>query len=87
MATSTASTSAAALFAKVPARDPDQMLAFLTDGVDYIMTRLEEGLSLAAHTNLQTTVYNYCTSIGVRGRLVGHRSACFSSFFFLGARH
>ncbi|KAJ7263867.1 Cullin [Mycena rebaudengoi] len=68
MATPTASTSAAALFAKVPPRVPDQMLAFLTDGVDYIMTRLEEGLSFAAHTNLQTTVYNYCTSIELHRR-------------------
>ncbi|KAJ7258021.1 ubiquitin-protein ligase, partial [Mycena rebaudengoi] len=74
MATPTASTSAAALFAKMPPQDPDQMLAFLTDGVDYIMTRLEEGLSLAAHTNLQTTVYDYCTSTGVHRELVGHRT-------------
>ncbi|KAJ7263792.1 ubiquitin-protein ligase [Mycena rebaudengoi] len=76
MATPTASTSAAAPFAKMPPKtaDLDETWAFLTDGVDHIMTRLEEGLSFAGYTSLYTTVYNYCTSTKMHGKLEGNRT-------------
>ncbi|GLB34233.1 putative cullin family protein [Lyophyllum shimeji] len=54
--------------------DLDETWAFLNDGVDLIMTRLETGLSFPAYTNLYTTVYNYCTSTKMAGKMDGHRT-------------
>ncbi|KAF5388288.1 hypothetical protein D9615_000826 [Tricholomella constricta] len=60
----------------MPARsaDLDETWAFLNDGVDLIMTRLETGLSFPAYTNLYTTVYNYCTSTRMSGKMDGNRT-------------
>jgi cullin 1 len=57
--------------------DLDQTWAYLTSGVDHIMTNIEAGLSFADYTNLYTTVYNYCTSTKMHSRLeIGNRSTC-----------
>jgi cullin 1 len=64
----------------MPARtaDLDETWNFLNEGVDHIMTRLEQGLSFAGYTSLYTTVYNYCTSTKMHGKLgaAGDRSKC-----------
>lgn len=64
-------------FTNMPPRtaDLDETWAFLNDGVDHIMTRLETGLSFAGYTSLYTTVYNYCTSTKMHGKLDGNRSS------------
>ncbi|GBC10359.1 hypothetical protein RclHR1_09560013 [Rhizophagus clarus] len=36
--------------------------AFLENGIDQIMNRLEEGLSYKRYMDLYTGIYNYCTS-------------------------
>ncbi|KAJ6578957.1 Cullin [Mycena sp. CBHHK59/15] len=54
--------------------DLDETWAFLTDGVDHIMMRLETGLSFVGYTSLYTTVYNYCTSTKMHGKLEGNRT-------------
>ncbi|KAJ7739150.1 ubiquitin-protein ligase [Mycena metata] len=71
-----ASTSAAAPFAQMPPKtaDLDETWTFLTAGVDHIMTKLETGLSFAGYTSLYTTVYNYCTSTKMHGKLEGNRT-------------
>ena len=63
-------------FTNMPARtaDLDETWNFLNEGVDHIMTRLESGLSFASYTSLYTTVYNYCTSTKMHGKLEGNRS-------------
>jgi cullin 1 len=62
-------------FAVMPARtaDLDETWAFLNAGADQIMNNMEEGLSFTGYTNLYTTVYNYCTSTKMHGRLDGNR--------------
>lgn len=62
-------------FAKMPPKtaDLDETWAFLNAGVDHIMNDLEKGLSFAGYTSLYTTVYNYCTSTKMHGRLDGNR--------------
>ncbi|KAJ7508747.1 Cullin [Mycena galericulata] len=54
--------------------DLDETWSFLTAGVDHIMTKLETGLSFAGYTSLYTTVYNYCTSTKMHGKLEGNRT-------------
>ncbi|KDR84230.1 hypothetical protein GALMADRAFT_55074 [Galerina marginata CBS 339.88] len=54
--------------------DLDETWAFLNAGVDHIMNHLERGLSFTGYTSLYTTVYNYCTSTKMHGRLDGNRS-------------
>ncbi|KAF8076837.1 Cullin [Lyophyllum atratum] len=54
--------------------DLDETWSFLNEGVDLIMTRLETGLSFPAYTNLYTTVYNYCTSTKMAGKMDGNRT-------------
>ncbi|KAF8914411.1 Cullin [Gymnopilus junonius] len=54
--------------------DLDETWAFLNNGVDHIMNNLEKGLSFTGYTGLYTTVYNYCTSTKMHGRLDGNRS-------------
>ncbi|KAJ6559972.1 Cullin [Mycena capillaripes] len=68
--------SSAAPFAQMPPKtaDLDETWAFLTAGVDHIMTKLETGLSFAGYTSLYTTVYNYCTSTKMHGKLEGNRT-------------
>ncbi|KAG5650078.1 hypothetical protein H0H81_000849 [Sphagnurus paluster] len=56
------------------AADLEETWAYLQDGVDLIMTRLEIGLSFPAYTNLYTTVYNYCTSTKMAGKMDGNRT-------------
>lgn len=36
--------------------------AFLEDGVDHIMTKLQTGVSYSKYMSLYTVAYNYCTS-------------------------
>lgn len=65
-------------FTNMPPRtaDLDETWNFLNEGVDHIMTRLEQGLSFTGYTSLYTTVYNYCTSTKLHGKLgtAGDRS-------------
>ncbi|KAF8204573.1 Cullin [Pholiota molesta] len=63
-------------FAKMPAKaaDLEETWAYLNAGVDHIMNDLEKGLSFTGYTSLYTTVYNYCTSTKMHGRLDGNRS-------------
>ena len=62
-------------FAVMPNKtaDLDETWTFLNAGVDHIMNNIEEGLSFTGYTNLYTTVYNYCTSTKMHGRLDGNR--------------
>ncbi|KAF9534666.1 ubiquitin-protein ligase [Crepidotus variabilis] len=64
-------------FAKMPSKtaDLDETWHYLNAGVDHIMNNLEKGLSFVGYTSLYTTVYNYCTSTKMHGRLDGNRSA------------
>ncbi|KAF7352144.1 Ubiquitin-protein ligase [Mycena venus] len=68
--------SSAAPFTQMPPKtaDLDETWTFLTAGVDHIMTKLETGLSFAGYTSLYTTVYNYCTSTKMHGKLEGNRT-------------
>ncbi|KAJ7743248.1 ubiquitin-protein ligase [Mycena maculata] len=70
------SSSGAAPFTQMPPKtaDLDETWTFLTAGVDHIMTKLETGLSFAGYTSLYTTVYNYCTSTKMHGKLEGNRT-------------
>ncbi|KAG6853139.1 hypothetical protein C0991_006619 [Blastosporella zonata] len=54
--------------------DLDETWAYLNEGVDLIMNRLETGLSFPGYTNLYTTVYNYCTSTKMVGKQDGNRT-------------
>jgi cullin 1 len=36
--------------------------AFLEEGVDHIMTKLQTGVSYTKYMSLYTVAYNYCTS-------------------------
>ncbi|KAJ7623344.1 ubiquitin-protein ligase [Roridomyces roridus] len=71
-----ASSSTPAPFSTMPPKtaDLDETWKFLTAGVDHIMNKLEEGLSFAGYTSLYTTVYNYCTSTKLHGKLEGNRT-------------
>lgn len=64
-----ASSSSNDKFSKVPPRTADltETWAFLSPGVDHIMTNLEAGLTFPNYTNLYTAVYNYCTSTKMTG--------------------
>ncbi|TFK69401.1 ubiquitin-protein ligase [Pluteus cervinus] len=54
--------------------DLEETWKYLNEGVDHIMTRLESGLSFSDYTSLYTTVYNYCTSTKMHGKLDGNRT-------------
>ncbi|KAF5315363.1 hypothetical protein D9619_007309 [Psilocybe cf. subviscida] len=41
--------------------------AFLEDGVDHIMTKLQTGVSYSKYMSLYTVAYNYCTSSKMHG--------------------
>lgn len=47
--------------------DLAQTWSFLEEGVDHIMTRLNEGVSYSKYMNLYTVAYNYCTSSKMHG--------------------
>jgi cullin 1 len=70
-------------FAKMPAKaaDLEETWAYLNAGVDHIMNDLEKGLSFTGYTSLYTTVYNYCTSTKMHGRLDGNRCTSYSMIF------
>ncbi len=67
-------------FAKAPSRtaDLEETWTYLNAGVDHIMNTLDKGLSFTAYTNLYTTVYNYCTSTKMHGRLDNNRGGFMS---------
>ncbi|KAI0700014.1 Cullin-domain-containing protein [Cerioporus squamosus] len=53
--------------------------AYLEEGVDHIMTKLQTGVSYSKYMSLYTVSYNYCTSskmhgTGDQGGAVGHRT-------------
>lgn len=51
--------------------------AFLEEGVDHIMTKLQTGVSYSKYMSLYTVSYNYCTSSKMHGtgeQGLGHRS-------------
>ncbi|KAF9057518.1 Cullin [Panaeolus papilionaceus] len=54
--------------------DLQETWAYLSKGVDHIMNNQEKGLSFPGYTGLYTTVYNYCTSTKMHGRLDANRS-------------
>lgn len=41
--------------------------AFLEEGVDHIMTKLQTGVSYSKYMALYTVAYNYCTSSRMQG--------------------
>ncbi|KAF8651092.1 hypothetical protein AX16_004892 [Volvariella volvacea WC 439] len=61
-------------FQKMPDRtaDLEETWDYLNNGVDHIMTKLEEGLSFKSYTSLYTTVYNYCTSTKMSNKIDSH---------------
>lgn len=63
-------------FANMPPRtaDLEETWTFLNGGVDHIMTNFETGLSFKGYTSLYSTVYNYCTSTKMHGKLEGNRT-------------
>lgn len=52
--------------------------AYLEEGVDHIMTKLQTGVSYSKYMSLYTVSYNYCTSSKMHGAGeqagLGHRS-------------
>lgn len=55
--------------------------AYLEEGVDHIMTKLQTGVSYSKYMSLYTVSYNYCTSSKMHGTGdqggMGHRSTSF----------
>ncbi|KAG8931290.1 hypothetical protein FRC03_005689 [Tulasnella sp. 419] len=58
---------------KIPGQNADLQTTweFLEEGVDHIMTRLNEGVSYSKYMNLYTVAYNYCTSSKMHGSMEG----------------
>lgn len=53
--------------------------AFLEEGVDHIMTKLQTGVSYSKYMSLYTVAYNYCTSSRMHGSVdagASSRSIC-----------
>lgn len=46
----------------LPSADLATTWAFLEEGVDHIMTKLQTGVSYSKYMSLYTVAYNYCTS-------------------------
>ncbi|KAH6912447.1 ubiquitin-protein ligase [Coprinopsis sp. MPI-PUGE-AT-0042] len=63
-------------FADMPPRtaDLEETWAYLNNGVEHIMTNFELGLSFKGYTSLYSTVYNYCTSTKMQGKMDGNRT-------------
>ena len=59
--------------------------AFLEEGVDHIMTKLQTGVSYSKYMSLYTVAYNYCTSSRMHGTSeavgTGSRSAFSSDLY------
>ncbi|PFH50426.1 hypothetical protein AMATHDRAFT_61141 [Amanita thiersii Skay4041] len=74
--TSKPSTSTRSFLNTIPSKNAelDETWAYLHEGVDHIMTRLEEGLSFNGYSNLYTAVYNYCTSTKMHNKPDGHKT-------------
>lgn len=57
--------------------------AYLEEGVDHIMTKLQQGVSYSKYMSLYTVSYNYCTSSKMHGSGesvgLGQRSKSISS--------
>lgn len=72
-------------FTKMPPKTADlaETWSYLNGGVDHIMNTLEKGLSFAAYTNLYTTVYNYCTSTKMHGKVDSTRCGFLTQFIGL----
>ena len=78
-----------------PNADLPTTWAFLEEGVDHIMTKLQTGVSYSKYMALYTVSYNYCTSskmhgggetLGMAGRSKfpsTHASTTHPSVFFL----
>jgi cullin 1 len=63
MSSSTPAAAANALHPMPPATaDLATTWAFLEEGVDHIMTKLQTGVSYSKYMSLYTVAYNYCTS-------------------------
>ncbi|KAH0831920.1 hypothetical protein J3R83DRAFT_12803 [Lanmaoa asiatica] len=68
MATSSSSTPSNAPHPMPPASaDLATTWAFLEEGVDHIMTKLQTGVSYSKYMSLYTVAYNYCTSSRMHG--------------------
>jgi hypothetical protein len=50
-----------------PSADLATTWAFLEEGVDHIMTKLQTGVSYSKYMSLYTVAYNYCTSSKMHG--------------------
>ncbi|KAJ7857731.1 Cullin [Mycena olivaceomarginata] len=63
--------------ASMPAATADLQTtwAFLEDGVDHIMTKLQTGVSYSKYMSLYTVAYNYCTSSKMQGTSADHAGA------------
>jgi hypothetical protein len=48
--------------------------AFLEEGVDHIMTKLQTGVSYSKYMALYTVAYNYCTSSRMHGGAASNNS-------------
>lgn len=61
-------TAAGALHPMPPAgSDLATTWAYLEEGVDHIMTKLQTGVSYSKYMSLYTVAYNYCTSSKMHG--------------------
>lgn len=71
-------------FATIPPKSAEleDTWKYLQKGVDHFINKHETGLSYVGYTNLYTTVYNYCTSTKIHGRIDGSRSKSRSSPLF-----
>jgi cullin 1 len=74
-----------------PQADLATTWAFLEEGVDHIMTKLQTGVSYSKYMSLYTVAYNYCTSSKMHGTtsdqvsMGGNRSKFFlEKLVFLG---
>ncbi|KAJ4478974.1 ubiquitin-protein ligase [Lentinula aciculospora] len=63
-------------FTNAPGRtaDLEETWAFLSQGVDHIMNKLDTGMSFDSYTDLYTTVYNHCTSTKMHGKADSNRN-------------
>ena len=55
-----------------PTADLQTTWAFLEEGVDHIMTKLQTGVSYSKYMSLYTVAYNYCTSSKMHGTSHDH---------------
>lgn len=58
-----------------PTADLATTWAFLEEGVDHIMTKLQTGVSYSKYMSLYTVAYNYCTSSKMPSNASSEQSA------------